>query len=71
MNGAVFEAESDEGFSYVAAWTRKRSTFRLRRALDAAVRLECECDSYVGYECSKHRRLEELRWALAERSRRD
>lgn len=71
MIGPGSKAEADEGFAYVAAWTRKRSTSRLQRALDAALRLECECDSYVGYECSKHRRVEELRWALAERSRRD
>ena len=56
-----------EPFAYVASWTRKRSTARLRVALDAAVRVECECDSYHGFECSKHRRIEELRWALVYR----
>ena len=56
-----------EPFAYVARWTRKRSTARLRTALGAAIRTECECDSYVGFECGKHRRIEEIRWALAER----
>lgn len=60
---------AEEGFAYVAPWTRRRSTARLQSALDAAVRLECECDGYVGFECSKHRRVEELRWALNARAR--
>lgn len=56
-----------EPFAYVAQWTRKRSTVRLKMSLQATERLECECDSYVAFECSKHRRLEELRWAISVR----
>lgn len=56
-----------EPFAYIAPWTRKRSTARLKAALDTCMREECECDSYNGFECGKHRRAEELRWALKAR----
>lgn len=56
-----------EPFAYIADWTRKRSTTRLRLDLAAAIRRECECDLYVDFICGKHRRIEELRWALGAR----
>lgn len=56
-----------EPYAYVAKWTRKRSTQRLEADLNAALRVECECDSYHGFTCGIHRRREELRWALQAR----
>lgn len=59
-----------EPFGYVAGWTKKRATARLQAARVAAAKTECECDGYAGFECGKHRRLEEIRWALDARAAR-
>lgn len=57
-----------EPFAYVAGWTKRRSTARLKADLAATMRQDCECDGYSGFECGKHRRSDELRWALAVRN---
>jgi hypothetical protein len=59
-----------DAMSYIAKWTKKRSTSSLRASLVTAINRDCECDGYVGFECSKHRRIEEIEWALQSRSQR-
>ncbi len=46
---------------------RRRSTGRLTRDFEAVRRSECECDSYVGYECAKHVRKARIARVLCER----
>lgn len=59
-----------DGMAYIAKWTRRRSTSSLRASLVATLNRDCECDGYVGFECTKHRRIEEIEWALQSRSQR-
>lgn len=59
-----------EPFAYIAGWTKKRSTTRLQISCTATAKIECECDGYAGFECGKHRRVEEIRWALDARNAR-
>lgn len=66
----ITDLSAPEPYRYVAAWTRKRSTRRLLSDFAAALRAQCECDSYVGFHCPVHRRREELRFALVARRER-
>jgi hypothetical protein len=65
----VEEFESGKIVPSMPEWARKRSTERLRRDLNAAIRFECECDD--GFTCGKHRRIDELRAAIWLRTRND
>lgn len=45
----------------------RRSTERLRKAWFTALHSECECDSYHGYTCPIHRRVEMIEDILERR----
>lgn len=69
--GAVEAGEEDpHTFSFVMPSLRKRSTARLEASLKYWLAQDCECDSYHGFTCGKHRTIDELRWALNARAAR-